>query len=133
MKTGNIISPDDNVFLDDNDNDIIIWEENPVPTKSTVEKLSMKFRCILDLSDHSFYMVIDLRKVKIKLVDVEIRAILKKTFNDYRHKLLHGCVIVPNMFMKITAKLILKSYFNSISYHTKMKDALNKINSLKDN
>ena len=114
MITGNIISPDENVYF--YENDIIIWEEYPVPTKSTVEKLSMKFRRILDLSDNSFYIVFDLRKVKIKLVDVEIRAILKKTFNDYRHKLLHGCVIVPNVFMKITAKLILKSYFNSIPY-----------------
>jgi len=130
MKTGTIISPDDNVFLDDND--IIIWEENPVPTKSTVEKLSMKFRRILDLSDHSFYIVFDLRKVKIKLVDAEVRAILKKNFDDYRHKLLHGCVIVPNAMMKITAKLVMKSYFNSISYHTKIEEALNKINSLKD-
>ncbi len=131
MITGNIISPDENVYF--YENDIIIWEEDPVPTKSTVEKLSMKFRCILDLSDHSFYIVIDLRKVKIKLVDVEIRTILKKTFNDYRHKLLHGCVIVPNAIMKITAKLVMKSYFNSISYHKKIEQALNKINSLKDN
>ncbi len=131
MKTGNIISPDENVYF--YENDIIIWVENPVPTKSTVEKLSMEFRRILDLSDHSFYIVFDLRKVKIKLVDAEVRAILKKNFDDYRHKLLHGCVIVPNAMMKITAKLVMKSYFNSISYHTKIEEALNKINSLKDN
>ena len=129
MKTGNIISPDDNVFLDDND--IIIWKENPVPTKSTVEQLSMKFRRILDLSDHSFYIVFDLRKVKTP-PDAETRAILKKTFKDYKHRLLHGCVIVPNTFMKITAKLVMKNYFNSNSYHTTMNEALNEINLLKD-
>jgi len=114
-----------------NSDDIIIWEEIPIPDGSKVEMSSMKFRNILDQSNRSFYIVIDLRKVKTP-PDAEVRAILKKTFNDYRHKLLHGCVIVSNTFMKITAKLILKSYFNSISYHTKMEEALNKINSLRD-
>ncbi len=118
-----------NVYL--HSDDIIIWEENLIPTLSKIDILSREFKRILDLSDHSFYIVFDLRKVKTP-PDAETRAILKKTFDDSRHKLLHGCVIVPNAFMKITAKLVMKSYFNSISYHTKMEEAINKINELKD-
>ena len=62
MKTDHAIIPDDNVYL--YDNDIIIWEGNPIPEGSITEKFSMEFKRILDLSDHSFYIVFDLRKVK---------------------------------------------------------------------
>jgi len=128
MKTNHVISPDDNVYL--YDDDIIIWKESPIPDGPKVEKLCMELRQILDSSDHPFYIIIDLRNVKSP-PDAEIRAILKKTFRDYKHKLLHGCVIVPNTFMKITAKLVLKSYFNTISFCTKMPKALNNIKSFK--
>ncbi len=131
MNTDHAILPDTSVYL--HDNDIIIWEGNPIPEGSKTEKLSREFKRILDLSDHSFYIVFDLRKVKTP-PDAETRAILKKTFKDYKHRLLHGCVIVPNTFMKITAKLVMKNYFNSTSYHTKMngmEGALNEINSIK--
>ena len=128
LKTEHINSSDDNVYL--YDDDIIIWEESPSPDGSKVEKLSIKFKRIMDLSDHSFYIIFDLRKVKTP-PNAEIREILKKTFNDYRDRLLHGCVIVPNTFMKITTKLVLQNYFNSISYCTKMPLALNNIKSQK--
>ena len=129
MKIDDVNSSNDNVKL--YGNDIIIWEEEAIPTGSKIEVLNIKFRHILDLFDHSFYIVFDLRKVKTP-PDAEVRAILKKTFDDCRNRLLHGCVIVPNAFMRITAKLVMKSYFKSISYHTKMEDALNKIKSLRD-
>ena len=128
VKTDHAIIPDDNVHL--YDNDIIIWEGNPIPEGSITEKLSMEFKRILELSDHSFYIVFDLRKIKAP-PDAETRSILKKTFKDNKHKLQHGCVIVTNTFMKITARLVLKSRFDSLSYHTKMPEALNKINSIK--
>ena len=128
MEKDHVISPKDKVYL--YDNDIIIWEEYPKPTGSAVEELSIKLRQILDVTDRSLYIVIDLSRVK-KPHDAEARAILKKTFNDYRHKLLHGCVIVHNDFIKITVKLVISSYFNSISYHTKIDEALIKIESLR--
>ena len=130
MKKDHVISSEDNVYL--YDNDIVMWKESPEPTARKVEVLGMKLKHILDLTDHSsFYIVFDLRKVKIP-PDAEARASLKKTFNDSRSKLLHGCVIVHNAFMKITAKLVIKSYFKSISYHTKIDEALNKIKLLRD-
>ncbi len=129
MKKDHVISPNGKAYL--YDDDIIIWEECPNPTGSSIEILLKGFKHILDLPDQSFYIVFDLRKVK-KPPDAEGRFILKNNFNQYRDKLLHGCVIVPNQFMKITAKLVMKSYFNSISYHTKMDEALNKIESIRE-
>ena len=52
MKTDNVISPDDKVYF--YEDDIIIWEESPLPDRSKVEKLCMELRRIMDLSDQSF-------------------------------------------------------------------------------
>ena len=92
----------------------------------------IKYNYILDSYDHLFYTIFNLTKVKI-FPDVEVRSVLKSNFASNKNRILHGCFIVPNTFLKITVKLVSKRHFNSISYHTKIEQALNKINSLKDN
>lgn len=105
---------------------IILWKEYSRPTVESTEQLSEAFGQLIDVSNEPLYIIFDLRNVDVP-PNAEIRSMLKITFDQYRNKLIHGCVIVPNTFMKMTAKLVMKSYFNSISYHTKMDDALNTI------
>lgn len=106
-------------------NEIIIWEEIPYPTSTSMKTNYIKHNHILDTYDHSFHTIFDLSKVK-SFPDVEIRSILKSNFASNKNRILHGCFITPNTFLKITAKLIAKNYLNSISFDTKMEEDLNK-------
>jgi len=112
------------------DKNIIWFRDIPIPSSFVQKLFFQKLNEIIE-PDQKFYMLIDLRDVKIKKADVENRDILKKTFEHYKSQIIHGFVVVgPNIFMKVAAKVVFRR-LNSLSFHLTMEDALDKISEIR--
>ena len=114
------------------DKDIILVREIPVPSAFAQKLFFEKLNEIIE-PEQKFYMLIDLRDVIIKKPDAENRDILKKTFEYYKTQIVHGCVVIgPNIFMRLAAKVLLRGRVTSLSIHSSMEDALDKISEIRE-
>ncbi|MEO9966284.1 MAG: hypothetical protein ABJF11_10880 [Reichenbachiella sp.] len=102
---------------------IIIWTELAKPTKAALEIFEKKLEDHIDLKEN-YLMIFNLLDVK-KGPASEIRYKLKDIFDKYRGNLTHGCVVLnTNKLLELTAKLVMRKYFKSVSIHRSMESAL---------
>jgi len=115
-------------YIDDN---IILLKEISIPTAFVHQLFFEKLNKIVNSNDN-FYLIIDLSEVKDKIPNVEVRAKIRENFEYYRNQIIHGCVIVgSNIFMKFATRLTLRGQIKSISIHSNINEAKEKITSMK--
>ena len=106
-------------------------KEISIPTAFVHQLFFEKLNKIVNSNDN-FYLIIDLTKVKDKIPNVEVRAKIRDNFEYYRNQIIHGCVIVgSNLFMKFATRLTLRGQIKSISTHSNINEAKEKITSMK--
>ncbi len=113
------------------DEDVILFKEMPVPTVFAQRLFLDRFNEILN-PNQLFHLIIDLREASMKKSDAEHREILKQTFEYYKSQIVHCCIVTtPNIFVRLTAKIVMRNRVRSSSIHSRMEDALNKISEIR--
>ncbi|MEO9966286.1 MAG: hypothetical protein ABJF11_10890 [Reichenbachiella sp.] len=113
------------------DKDILVIEELAHPTEFNQILFFEKMQELI-LPHFTFYLLIDLTKVKEKKNDSAHRDRLKKTFKYYRRQILHNAIAIEgNILIKLAAKIVMRGNVNSLSFHSNFSEARKKIEQLK--
>ena len=113
------------------DSNIILIKEMSIPSAYVHQLFFEKLNRIIKANDN-FYLIVDLTEVKTKIPGVDVRAKIRQNIEYYRNRIIHGCVIVgSNFFMKFAANLTLRRQIKSISIHSNISEAKEKITFMK--
>ncbi|MEO9964341.1 MAG: hypothetical protein ABJF11_01050 [Reichenbachiella sp.] len=104
--------------------DIVLWKETEETFEKKIPDLNNKFEKLISGCDR-VDVIFDITEInEIRLTPIQ-RKLCRKFFERNQKKLSHAFIVTDDQtFLRLTSKLLMRNYFELITFHRSVDEAL---------